>query len=77
MHNGMIRLGSDSGEGRRTIQAAIVEAVSVPVPVPVPRAALYAHFGLRSEADFANRVQSAIRHERRKACSRSSLKALT
>ncbi|MEO8037354.1 MAG: phosphogluconate dehydrogenase (NAD(+)-dependent, decarboxylating) [Betaproteobacteria bacterium] len=50
---------SDSGEGRWTIQAAIDEAV----PVPVLSAALYARFSSRGEADFANRVQSAMRHE--------------
>ncbi len=50
---------SDSGEGRWTVQAAIDEAV----PVPVLSAALYARFGSRGEADFANRVQSAMRHQ--------------
>jgi 6-phosphogluconate dehydrogenase len=50
---------ADSGEGRWTIQAAIDEAV----PVPVLSAALYARFGSRGEADFANRLQSAMRHE--------------
>ena len=50
---------SDSGEGRWTVQAAIDEAV----PVPVLSAALYARFSSRGEADFANRVQSAMRHE--------------
>jgi 6-phosphogluconate dehydrogenase len=50
---------SDSGEGRWTIQAAIDEAV----PVPVLSAALYARFGSRGEADFANRVLSAMRHQ--------------
>ncbi len=50
---------SDSGEGRWTVQAAIDEAV----PAPVLSAALYARFGSRGEADFANRVQSAMRHE--------------
>jgi 6-phosphogluconate dehydrogenase len=49
---------SDSGEGRWTIQAAIDEAV----PAPVLSAALYARFASRGEADFANRVLSAIRH---------------
>jgi 6-phosphogluconate dehydrogenase (decarboxylating) len=33
------------------------------VPVPVLSAALYARFGSRGNADFANRVQSAMRHE--------------
>lgn len=50
---------SDSGEGRWTVQAAIDEAV----PAPVLSAALYARFGSRGEAEFANRVQSAMRHE--------------
>jgi 6-phosphogluconate dehydrogenase len=50
---------SDSGEGRWTVQAAIDEAV----PAPVLSAALYARFGSRGEADFANRVQSAMRRE--------------
>ncbi|MCB1977804.1 MAG: decarboxylating 6-phosphogluconate dehydrogenase [Burkholderiaceae bacterium] len=50
---------SDSGEGRWTIQAAIDAAV----PAPVLSAALYARFGSRGEADFANRVQSAMRRE--------------
>ena len=50
---------SDSGEGRWTIQAAIDEAV----PAPVLSAALYARFSSRGEADFANRVLSAMRHQ--------------
>ena len=50
---------SDSGEGRWTIQAAIDEAV----PAPVLSAALYARFSSRGEADFADRVQSAMRWE--------------
>ena len=49
---------SDSGEGRWTVQAAIDEAV----PAPVLSAALYARFGSRGAADFANRLQSAMRH---------------
>ena len=49
---------SDSGEGRWTVQAAIDEAV----PAPVLSAALYARFGSRGNADYANRVQSAMRH---------------
>ena len=48
---------SDSGEGRWTIQAAIDEAV----PAPVLTAALYARFSSRGEADFQNRVLSAMR----------------
>ena len=50
---------SDSGEGRWTIAAAIDEAV----PAPVLSAALYARFSSRGEAEFANRVLSAMRHE--------------
>ena len=50
---------SDSGEGRWTVQAAIDEAV----PAPVLSAALYARFGSRGDADFANRLLSAMRHE--------------
>ncbi|MES2229573.1 MAG: decarboxylating 6-phosphogluconate dehydrogenase [Pseudomonadota bacterium] len=48
---------SDSGEGRWTIQAAIDEAV----PAPVLTAALYARFSSRGEADFQNRILSAMR----------------
>jgi 6-phosphogluconate dehydrogenase len=48
---------SDSGEGRWTIVAAIDEAV----PVPVLSAALYARFSSRGDADFANKVLSAMR----------------
>jgi 6-phosphogluconate dehydrogenase len=49
---------SDSGEGRWTVQAAIDEGV----PVPVLSAALSARFTSRGEADFSNRLQSAMRH---------------
>ena len=48
---------SDSGEGRWTIKAAIDEAV----PVPVLTAALYGRFSSRGEADFQNKVLSAMR----------------
>jgi len=48
---------SDSGEGRWTIQAAIDEAV----PAPVLTNALYARFSSRGEADFQNRILSAMR----------------
>ena len=48
---------SDSGEGRWTIKAAIDEAV----PAPVLTAALYARFASRGEADFQNRLLSAMR----------------
>ena len=49
---------SDSGEGRWTIQAAIDEAV----PTPVLSAALYARFSSRGNADFSNKILSAMRH---------------
>ena len=50
---------SDSGEGRWTIAAATDEAV----PVPVLSAALYERFSSRGDADFANRVLSAMRKQ--------------
>jgi len=50
---------SDSGEGRWTIEAAIDEAV----PTHVLSAALYERFSSRGQADFANQVLSAMRHE--------------
>jgi 6-phosphogluconate dehydrogenase len=50
---------SDSGEGRWTIKAAIDEAV----PAHVLSAALYDRFASRSEADFANKLLSAMRYE--------------
>jgi 6-phosphogluconate dehydrogenase len=49
---------SDSGEGRWTIKAAIDEAV----PAPVLTSALYARFASRGEADFQNKVLSAMRY---------------
>jgi 6-phosphogluconate dehydrogenase len=48
---------SDSGEGRWTIKAAIDEAV----PAPVLTTALYERFSSRGEADFQNRLLSAMR----------------
>jgi 6-phosphogluconate dehydrogenase len=48
---------SDSGEGRWTIKAAIDEAV----PVPVLTTALYERFASRGEADYADRLLSAMR----------------
>jgi 6-phosphogluconate dehydrogenase len=48
---------SDSGEGRWTIKAAIDEGV----PAPVLTTALYARFASRGEADFQNKVLSAMR----------------
>jgi 6-phosphogluconate dehydrogenase len=50
---------SDSGEGRWTIKAAIDEAV----PTPVLTASLYERFSSRSEADFANKILSAMRYQ--------------
>jgi 6-phosphogluconate dehydrogenase len=49
---------SDSGEGRWTIKAAIDEAV----PAPVLSAALYQRFSSRGEADFQDKVLSAMRY---------------
>ena len=48
---------SDSGEGRWTIKAAIDEAV----PVPVLSSALYQRFTSRGEADYQDRLLSAMR----------------
>jgi len=50
---------SDSGEGRWTIKAAIDEAV----PAHVLTAALYERFSSRGEADFANKLLSAMRFQ--------------
>jgi 6-phosphogluconate dehydrogenase len=50
---------SDSGEGRWTIKAAIDEAV----PAHVLTAALYERFSSRGEADFADKMLSALRYE--------------
>jgi 6-phosphogluconate dehydrogenase len=50
---------SDSGEGRWTIAAAIDEAV----PAPVLTTALYARFSSRGQADFQNKLLSAMRYE--------------
>jgi 6-phosphogluconate dehydrogenase len=50
---------SDSGEGRWTIKAAIDEGV----PAPVLTAALYERFSSRGEADFADKLLSAMRFE--------------
>ena len=49
---------SDSGEGRWTINAAIDEAV----PVPVLSSALFERFESRGEADFADKLLSAMRY---------------
>jgi 6-phosphogluconate dehydrogenase len=59
---------SDSGEGRWTAMAAIESGT----PAPVLSAALFDRFASRGEADFADRVLSAMRlgfgghHEQRK-----------
>ena len=50
---------SDSGEGRWTIAAAIDQSV----PAPVLSAALYQRFSSRGEADFADKLLSALRHQ--------------
>jgi 6-phosphogluconate dehydrogenase len=50
---------SDSGEGRWTIAAAIDEAV----PTPVLSSALFERFSSRNEADFADKLLSAMRFE--------------
>ena len=50
---------SDSGEGRWTIKAAIDEAV----PAHVLSAALYERFSSRGEAEFADKLLSAMRYE--------------
>ena len=50
---------SDSGEGRWTIRAAIDEAV----PAHVLSSALYERFSSRGEADFADKLLSAMRYE--------------
>ncbi|MDZ4818083.1 MAG: decarboxylating 6-phosphogluconate dehydrogenase [Planctomycetota bacterium] len=50
---------SDSGEGRWTLTAAIDESV----PAPVLSAALYERFASRGEADFADKLMSAMRFQ--------------
>jgi 6-phosphogluconate dehydrogenase len=50
---------SDSGEGRWTIRAAVDEAV----PAHVLTAALYERFSSRGEADFADKLLSAMRFQ--------------
>jgi 6-phosphogluconate dehydrogenase len=49
---------SDSGEGRWTIKAAVDEAV----PVPVLSTALYQRFSSRGEADYQDKLLSAMRY---------------
>jgi 6-phosphogluconate dehydrogenase len=48
---------SDSGEGRWTVQAAVEEGV----PTPVLAASLFDRFSSRGEAEFGNRLLSAMR----------------
>jgi 6-phosphogluconate dehydrogenase len=48
---------SDSGEGRWTIKAAVDEGV----PVPVLTTALYERFASRGEADYQDKLLSAMR----------------
>jgi 6-phosphogluconate dehydrogenase len=48
---------ADSGEGRWTVEAA----VETGVPAPVLSAALYSRFESRGQAEFANKVLSAMR----------------
>ena len=50
---------ADSGEGRWTIKAAVDEAV----PAPVLTTALYQRFSSRGEADFADKLLSAMRFQ--------------
>jgi 6-phosphogluconate dehydrogenase len=50
---------SDSGEGRWTIKAAIDEGV----PAPVLTTALYERFSSRGQADFSDKLLSAMRYE--------------
>jgi 6-phosphogluconate dehydrogenase len=50
---------ADSGEGRWTIKAAIDEAV----PVPVLSTALYQRFSSRGQAEYQNRLLSAMRYQ--------------
>jgi 6-phosphogluconate dehydrogenase len=50
---------ADSGEGRWTLDAAIDESV----PAPVLSTALFERFSSRGEAEFANRLLSAMRYE--------------
>lgn len=49
----------DSGEGRWTIKAGVDEGV----PTPVLSAALYERFSSRGDAEFQNKLLSAMRYE--------------
>ena len=48
---------SDSGEGRWTIKAAVDEGI----PAPVLTSALFERFASRGEAEFQNKIMSAMR----------------
>jgi 6-phosphogluconate dehydrogenase len=50
---------SDSGEGRWTVQAAVEEGV----PAQVLTAALYSRFASQGNAEFADKLQSAMRKQ--------------
>jgi 6-phosphogluconate dehydrogenase len=50
---------SDSGEGRWTVAAAVEQSV----PAPVLSAALFQRFSSRGEADFADKLLSALRYQ--------------
>ena len=50
---------ADSGEGRWTVEAAIEQGA----PVPVLATALFQRFASRGEADFADRLLSALRFQ--------------
>ena len=50
---------ADSGEGRWTIQAAIDEGV----PAPVLTTALYERFSSRGNAEFPDKLLSAMRYQ--------------
>jgi 6-phosphogluconate dehydrogenase len=50
---------SDSGEGRWTVKASIDEGV----PTPVLTTALYERFSSRGQADFSDKLLSAMRYE--------------
>jgi 6-phosphogluconate dehydrogenase len=50
---------SDSGEGRWTVQAA----VEIGIPAEVLTAALYSRFASQGNAQFANKLESAMRKQ--------------
>ena len=50
---------SDSGEGRWTLAAAN----ELSVPAPILASALFSRFASRGEADFQNRLLSALRQQ--------------